>query len=165
MAASVEASSEHSIGRAFFTKAKEKNASLSGVENFSALPGLGVQGDVNGKTVAVGGPQLLATKGIAIPQSLKDKIVGAESNGKTINYVFENNTLAGVITSADVVREETKEAVKALKGMGVRVAIAHRRFQSRCEVGRRSAWYHRILRRSIAERQDGEGQGITKGWE
>lgn len=123
MAASVEASSEHSIGRALFTKAKEKNASLSGVENFSALPGLGVQGDVNGKTVAVGGPQLLATKGIAIPQSLKDKIVGAESNGKTINYVFENNTLAGVITSADVVREESKEAVKALKGMGVRVAM------------------------------------------
>jgi Cu2+-exporting ATPase len=123
IAASVEASSEHSIGKALFAKAKEKNISLLEVKNFSALPGLGVQGDVNGKTIMVGGPQLLATKGIAITQTLKDKIVHAESDGKTINYVFENSALAGVITSADVVREESKQAVKELKDMGVRVAM------------------------------------------
>lgn len=124
LAASVEQTSEHSLGRAIVNKAKEKNIGLDNPEQFKAIAGHGVEALLHGKnTVAVGGPRLLEAKKIQIPEELKSKVEQANTDGKTVIYVLEDSAIIGVITIADIIRDESKQAVNQLKAQGVKVAM------------------------------------------
>ena len=121
--ASVEAESEHSIAQAVVTRANNENIRIQKVQNFKAIPGKGVSGNLDGKIILVGGPQLLQTQNISLSDDLKSKVEQAGLEGKTVIHVLTGNQIVGVITTADIIRAESKEAVTQLNELGVRVAM------------------------------------------
>ncbi len=124
LAASVEQTSEHALGRAILSAAKGKNIGLDEPEQFKAIAGHGVEAMLHGKNmVAVGGPRLLEAKQVHIPEELQAKVEQANTDGKTVIYVLEDNAIIGVIAIADVIREESKQAVKELRQQGIKVAM------------------------------------------
>ena len=122
-AASVDAKSEHVVSRAIVTKAKEEGLLLSEVYEFSRLPGKGVEGQVQGQMVMVGGHSLLEALSATVPAELGLSIKAAQDAGKTISFVFRGGTLKGMIVLGDVLREESREAVAQLHKLGVAVAM------------------------------------------
>jgi len=124
LAASVEQTSEHSIGQAILKAAKEKNIGLDEPAQFKAMAGHGVEAVLHGKNVvSVGGPRLLQAKQIPIPEELKINVEQADQDGKSVIYVLEDNVVIGVITIADIIREQSKQAVAQLKKEGIKVAM------------------------------------------
>lgn len=123
LAAAVEHASEHPIARAIVTSAKEKGLQVPQATGFSALSGRGAVGTVNGKVVHVGGPRLIEELKASLPETIKQASVQASSDGKTVVYVIEDAKVQGAIMLADVIREESKEAVADLHAMGKRVAM------------------------------------------
>ncbi|MBI4992026.1 MAG: heavy metal translocating P-type ATPase [Candidatus Harrisonbacteria bacterium] len=122
-AASVDNRSEHFASKAIVKEAERLGVELLPVENFERLPGKGVRGVVKSITVAVGGEKILKEFKAEIPEELKSQILDLARQGKTINYVIIGDQPAGVIVLADIIREESKEAVKELKNLGVRTAM------------------------------------------
>lgn len=104
LAASVEQHSEHSIAKAIVAEARKKNIELFEVKDFKAMPGKGVRGVVNGQE-------------INILQASEDK--GPHTR---VEVLIEKDKL-GEIALEDVVREESREAIKALHGMGIKTAM------------------------------------------
>lgn len=124
LAASVEQTSEHSLGLAIVNAAKGNNIELDNAEQFKSMAGHGVEALLHGKNiVSVGGPRLLEAKKVNVPEELKTKVNQADIDGKTVIYVLEDNAIIGAITIADVIREESKEAVSKLKSEGIKVAM------------------------------------------
>lgn len=124
LAASVEQTSEHALGKAIVNFAKENNISLDNPKQFKAITGHGVEALLHGKNiVSVGGPRLLESKNIQIPEELSTKVNQADIDGKTVIYVLEDKAIVGVITIADIIREESKQAVSQLKREGIKVAM------------------------------------------
>jgi Cu2+-exporting ATPase len=121
-AASIEAESEHPMGRAVVSKAKENKISFTKAEKFLAIPGKGVQAVLNGKTVTIGGPQLLQSMAVNLGD-LRSKADQAGKEGKTVIYVLEDKKIIGVITLADLIRDESEKAISDLKNFGIRVAM------------------------------------------
>jgi Cu2+-exporting ATPase len=123
MAAAVETDSEHPIARAIVTSAKEKGFRISQASNFSALAGRGAKATVAGNTIYVGGPRLIEELHVTISEAIKQAEIQASKDGKTVVYVVQDKTVVGAIMLADVIREESKEAVATLHAMGKRVAM------------------------------------------
>ena len=116
-AAALEMNSEHPIARGIVTAAEEKQVPKLEVTNFKAIPGKGVEGIINGKHVLVVGPGYLREKGIEVTN---EKIKVLAGQGKTVVYLIVDNKLAGAIALADIIREESKVAIKRLKDMGIK---------------------------------------------
>lgn len=123
IAAAVEAPSEHPIARAIVQTAKQQGHRIPRSSAFAALPGRGAKASVSGKTVHVGGPRLVEELGARLPDTLKTASSQASHEGKTVIYVVQAGTVRGAIMLADVIREESKEAVAMLQGIGKRVAV------------------------------------------
>lgn len=122
-AASVESLSEHPIAKAIVSKAVEKTIFFEHASNFAAISGQGAQGTAEGKKVFVGNFKLLKDKNLKLPDDLSKNIEQAGKDGKTVVFVFTEKKLLGVITVADLIREESRQAVAELIKSGVRVAI------------------------------------------
>lgn len=112
-AASLEKYSEHPIGKGIVSSAKETLEA----EDFTAIPGKGVQGKINEKTVEIVSPGYLKEKNISVNN---EKIEKLSKQGKTIVFLIIENEIAGAIALADIIRQESKEAVKELKNMGIK---------------------------------------------
>jgi heavy metal translocating P-type ATPase len=122
-AASVEAASEHPIGRAVALAAEERDLELLPVTGFESEAGLGVRGVVDGVTVLVGKPDYLASNGISIEPAMVEVIEGLESQGKTVFAGGWEGAARGVLAVADSVRPTSAEAIGALAAMGVQTAM------------------------------------------
>lgn len=123
IAGSVEQASEHGLGVAIVNYAKQKGVELFEIDQFNAIAGHGVQGVLKTKNVAVGGLRLLTIKNVVVPEELQLKTAQADIDGKTVVYVLEENKVIGAMTIADVIREESSEAIQKLKAMGIKVAM------------------------------------------
>jgi Cu2+-exporting ATPase len=113
LAASVEAHSEHPIARGIVSAAP----STIPVREFRAFPGKGVRGVVNGRLIEVVSPAYLSEKGMTCED---ERIKVLAEQGKTVVFVLVDGSLHGAVALADIIRAESKEAVAALKGMGVK---------------------------------------------
>ncbi len=111
-AASLESYSEHPIAKGVVNSAKE----TFDVENFKSIPGKGIQGKINTKNVEVVSPGYLKELNLDISNEKIDKLL---SEGKTIVFVIIEGQLKGVLALADIIREESREAIKEFKDMGV----------------------------------------------
>ncbi|MBZ2164534.1 heavy metal translocating P-type ATPase [Methanobacterium sp. VT] len=111
-AASLESYSEHPIAKGVVNSAKE----TFDVEDFKSIPGKGIQGKINTKNVEVVSPGYLKELNIDIPNEKIDKLL---SEGKTIVFVIIDRELKGALALADIIREESKEAIKEFKDMGI----------------------------------------------
>jgi P-type Cu2+ transporter len=123
LAAAIEKESEHPIARAIVTSAKERKRNIPQATSFSALSGRGAKATVAGNTVHVGGPRMIEELQATISETVKKASAQASKEGKTVVYVIEGKKVRGAIMLADVIREESKEAVANLHNMGKRVAM------------------------------------------
>jgi len=113
-AASLESESEHPIAQGIVKSSNDKYE----LKDFNSIPGKGAEGKVNGKDVKVVSPGYLEENKIEIKQ--KEKIEQLSRQGKTVVFLLVDNKLTGAITLADIIREESKEAIKQLKEVGIK---------------------------------------------
>ena len=123
LAAAVDSHSEHYVSKAIVKKAKENDSKLPDMKNFERLPGKGVRGIVGSDTITAGGAALLNDFKPSINENLQKEMETEGQKGKTIIYAFRNNDLLGVIALNDLIRKESREAVKNLQESGIRVAM------------------------------------------
>lgn len=112
-AAAVESNSEHPIANGILKKTSGKWQ----VKDFNSIPGKGAEGNVNGKSVRVVSPGYLKEKNIKPNDNRIDKLL---EQGKTVVFVMIDEQLKGAIALADIIREESKQAIARLKAMGIR---------------------------------------------
>jgi len=120
LVASIDALSEHPIAHAVASEAKTRGLPLLAAKNYTALKGRGAKASVGGKETMVGGPALLRDLKLAVPASLAGYVKDAGAKGHTIIFAIQDGNVLGAIALADVVRKESKEAVRALKALGIR---------------------------------------------
>jgi heavy metal translocating P-type ATPase len=123
LAGSVEAASEHPIGKAVALGAEERDVELSTPTDFMALQGQGAVGTVGGVEVTVGKAKLMAERGVQIPNRYAEAMERIEIAGNTAFLVGWNGAVQGTIGVADTVRASSAEAVSALKAMDVEVIM------------------------------------------
>ncbi|MEU2392031.1 heavy metal translocating P-type ATPase [Streptomyces sp. NPDC007369] len=119
LAGALEHASEHPIARAIAAGAAERAGALPVPQSFGNLAGLGVQGVVEGHTVLVGRPRLLADRSIPLPAGLAEAKAAAEAEGSTAVLVAWDGAARGVLTVADAVKETSAEAVSRLRALGL----------------------------------------------
>ena len=123
MAASVNSASEHPLAKAMVEEARRERLSLLAVKDFERLPGKGAKAEVEGHEVRVGNDALLNEAGASIPLEHQPQIAQLSGQGKTVIHVMTEGKLVGSIALADVIREESREAIRSLKRLGVKVAM------------------------------------------
>jgi P-type Cu2+ transporter len=122
LAASVNSYSEHPIAKAIVKQAQREDIKLFEVKNFQRLAGKGAQADINNQTVSVGSPQLMEDFGVKIVDQ-RDKLDELSEQGKTVIFVIKEKELIGIIALADVIREESRQAVHQLHELGVKTVM------------------------------------------
>lgn len=121
LAGALEHASEHPIAQAIAAGAADRTATpLPSPDSFTAVPGLGVRGTVEGHQVLAGRPSLLADAGIVLAPPLADAMAGAASQGRTAVAVAWDGEARGVLEVADAVKENSAAAVAELRALGLR---------------------------------------------
>ena len=121
-AASLEKKSEHPLAKAIVEYGEEKNFTVSVVDNFKAVPGNGLTGTLNEETL-IGGNLLFIEKSLSISEKIKHSAEQLASAGKTPLFFAKDNHLLGIIAVADVIKEDSPQAIKELKAMGIHVVM------------------------------------------
>ncbi|MFF3322152.1 heavy metal translocating P-type ATPase [Streptomyces sp. NPDC002889] len=119
LAGALEHASEHPVARAVATDAVEKAGPLPVPEDFANVPGLGVQGVVEGHDVLVGREQLLTERALGLPADLARAKAQAEAAGRTAVVVAWDGTARAVLEIADAVKETSPEAIRRLRALGL----------------------------------------------
>ena len=115
-ASSLEGRAEHPIARALIEIAEERGLPVYDVKHFHLIPGEGIEGQVEGRHLKIVSPNYLRQHGIARDAKLE----GLMHQGKTVVVLLEDDRPLGALALADIVRKESREAVNALKSMGIR---------------------------------------------
>ncbi len=123
IAAGIEGDSEHIIAEAISKYAQEKHIQSAPVSNFESLAGRGVKGHVNGAAYFAGGPRLLEQLGWSVPDTLQASKHKAEDAGQSVIYLANEKGVIALFAIADVIREESRQAVKQLHNLGLKVAM------------------------------------------
>ncbi len=123
LAAAVEASSEHPIGRAIVSEAKSRGLKKARASKFSALAGRGVQATVAGRVLIVASGRVLTERSLVLAPELVHSSRELGATGATLVYLIAGDDVLGMLALADTVRPESLEAVLALQKRGVRVAM------------------------------------------
>ena len=118
----LEKKSEHPLAKAIVEYGEEKNFTVPVVDNFQAVPGNGLTGTLNNKTLT-GGNLLFIEKSLSISEKIKHSAEQLASAGKTPLFFAKDNRLLGIIAVADVIKEDSSQAIKELKAMGIHVVM------------------------------------------
>ena len=118
----LEQHSEHPIAKSILNSCKEKGINVPKVDNFQSITGKGIQGEFKKKTILVGNERLLLDSKIETG-SFKLKANELRQQGSTVIYIAYDNKLLGVIAVADLIKESTPDAIKALKESGIKVVM------------------------------------------
>ncbi len=123
LTAAIEGDSEHMIAQGIRQAAQERKVSLPKVSNFEALKGRGIRASYEGKMVYVGGPNLLKMLKLEPDDTLAQFTQQAGDKGQAVVYLVYERQLVAALALADVIRPESKQAVKRLHDLGVEVAM------------------------------------------
>jgi len=123
MAAAVERESEHPIAQGIVSTAAERKLTLPQISNFSSTAGQGVEADVGGRRIALGGPAMLGKTGVQLPQELGAAVERASSRGQASITMLRDGAAVAVLVVADAIRPESREAVDQLHAQGIRVIM------------------------------------------
>ena len=128
IAASAEKGSEHPLGEAIVKSAEEKSLQFKNIDEFKAIPGHGIEVKIEGKDILLGNKKLMNDKVVKCTEASdsSDLFVKGEilsEQGKTLMYVSIDNSIAGIIAVADIVKPSSKKAIESLHNMGIKVAM------------------------------------------
>ncbi|WP_326691413.1 heavy metal translocating P-type ATPase [Streptomyces sp. NBC_01795] len=123
LAGALEGASEHPIARAVAKGATQRYGALPAPEDFANVPGLGVQGIVEGHAVLVGREKLLRDRAMELPAELAQAKAAAEQAGRTAIAVAWDGTARAVLEVADAIKPTSAEAVRRLRGLGLRPVL------------------------------------------
>ncbi len=122
LAASLENKSEHPLAGAVIRKAREKNIPVVEAYDFEAFAGNGLSGTVNGKKLIGGSVRFISEK-IKIPDEITAIADKLSEKGKTPILFAADGSFAGMLAAADVIKEDSPQAVRELREMGIRVVM------------------------------------------
>jgi Cu2+-exporting ATPase len=151
LAAAVEQESEHPVARAITAAARERGE-VPGSSGFRALPGRGVEANVEGADVAVGGPAMLRDLGIAPPPELTEEYRG---RGASVLHVVRDGVVLGALALEDEPRPESRQAVAQLRERGVRVAMITGDAQQVADAVARDLGVDEVFAEVLPEDKDG----------
>ncbi|OGO34109.1 MAG: copper-translocating P-type ATPase [Chloroflexi bacterium RBG_16_57_11] len=123
VAAAIEGDSEHTIARGIRSSAESRGLVIPQVADFEAIQGRGVRASWQGLVVSVGGPRLLESMNLTLPEPLSGFERAASTRGQSIVHLVVDAKPAASFALADMVREESQEAVERLHTMGLEVAM------------------------------------------
>lgn len=121
-AASLEQKSEHPLAKAILRRAEKLHIETKEVEGFQAVAGNGLQGNIEGKKI-YGGNARFIQNFLEIPDQVNQEAGRYAAQGKTPIYFASESILLGVIAVADVIKEESREAIRQLQNMGIQVVM------------------------------------------
>ncbi len=122
LAYALEKKSEHPLARAILSLAEERKLRVGDVSGFKALPGNGLEGELDGALLR-GGNRSFISSHTTISPSIVSQSEGLADEGKTPLFFSRDGQLAGVIAVADVIKEDSPQAVKELQNMGIHVVM------------------------------------------
>jgi Cu2+-exporting ATPase len=123
LAAGLERDSEHPIARAIVKSAEERKLPVPSSADFEYMTGLGVRAEVDGRRLAGGGPNLLASLNISPEPALRGAMERAAARGQTTVYLIEGNRVLAAFAVADAIRPESFDAVRELHEKGIEVVM------------------------------------------
>jgi Cu2+-exporting ATPase len=123
IAAGVEAESEHPIARGIVQTAVERKLDVPRADEFRALTGMGIAASVASIEYRMGGPLLLQVEETQVPDTLRKAAEAAATRGQVAIYLLRGGKALAVFAVADAIREESREAVRALHERGIKVAM------------------------------------------
>ena len=170
LASSVEKVSEHPLAQAIVEGAQARKLELAEVKDFEAIPGHGVSAKVEDKRILIGNLKLMNRENIALGspstgsgQSLEEKSKSLADDGKTPMFIALDDRAAGIIAVADTVKEDSAEAIKALKGMGIEVVMITGDNRRTAEAIARKVGVTRVLAEVLPEDKASEVQRLQVG--
>jgi Cu+-exporting ATPase len=170
LAASVERSSEHPLAEAIVEGAKTKGIALSEPSAFEAVPGHGVIATVDGRRVVLGNLKMMQREK-AILGDLEQKATVLADDGKTPMFVAVDSQAAGIVAVADTVKEDSAEAIAALKKMGIEVVMITGDNQRTAQAIARKVGVERVLAEVLPEDKaknvqllQAEGSTMLRHW-
>ena len=122
IAASVEAKSEHPLAKAIMERAKKDEIAIAELTDFSAVVGNGLTATLAGKMIKAGNLAFVS-KFVKVSDDMRAKAVEFSKEGKTPLFFAADDRLCGIIAVADTIKEDSPEAVRQLKNMGIRVVM------------------------------------------
>jgi Cu+-exporting ATPase len=123
MAASLDQGSEHPLASAIVAAARERKRHLDKAENFESGSGIGVQGQVAGKQLALGNTALMQQLNIAM-DALKEQAEALRTEGASVMHLAVDGKLAGLLAVSDPIKASSMEALQTLKASGIRIVMA-----------------------------------------
>ena len=121
LAGSAEKGSEHPLGEAIVKGAQEKELEFKKIDKFEAIPGHGIEVNIDNKDILLGNKKLMVDRNINI--TLQDESDRLANEGKTPMFMTIDNKLAGIVAVADTVKESSEAAIKKIHDMGIEVAM------------------------------------------
>ncbi|HEX9132992.1 MAG TPA: heavy metal translocating P-type ATPase [Ktedonobacteraceae bacterium] len=122
LAATVERNSEHPLASAIVEGAKAQGIPLAEAMKFNAIPGHGVEADIDGRHVLLGNSKLMETRNVPLGRLVLESQRLAD-DGKTPMYIAVDGMAAGIVAAADTVKEESAGAIAAFKRLGLEVVM------------------------------------------
>ena len=121
LAASLEEASQHPLAQAIVKRASEAGLEIQTVENFQALHGKGVSGQINGKQVLLGNAKML--DGMNISSTYQERLEELEKEAKTVVFLAVDNEIKGLLALQDIPKENAKLAISQLKKRGLKTVM------------------------------------------
>ena len=123
IAASVESQSEHPLARAIVESAKKEKIELGNVTDFQSTTGGGVAGNLDGQTILIGKEKFLADSNVRFPEELTKEVHRLQERAETTVWVAANGKAVGVLEIADPIKPTSREAVRELHEMGLKIIM------------------------------------------
>jgi len=155
LAASAEHNSEHPLGEAVVKAALEKKLGLSPSSDFNAIPGQGIEAVVEGKKLSLGNLKLMKEQGFSL-NGLEKEAAELLEGGKTVMFLGRDSQVAGIIALADTLKPGAREALQALRKMGIETAMLTGDNRRTAEAIAREAGIDRVLAEVLPEHKAGE---------
>ena len=143
-AAAAERSSEHPLGEAIARKARESAFILPEAKNFRALEGLGIEAEIDDRSVLIGNEKLMEQRGI-VSSPLFEKARALSLEAKTPVYLAVDGQLAGLLAIADPLKDDSPRAVERLKRLGLDVIMLTGDNRRTAEAIARKAGIERVI--------------------
>jgi Cu+-exporting ATPase len=152
LVASAENASEHPLAEAIVRKAREEGISLASPETFTAIPGRGIQAEVEGYSVLFGNLELIEERGMSgITPKVQATATGIAAEGRTALYLAVNGAVEAVVGIADQIKAEAAQTIARLKKMGLHVIMLTGDHQATAEAIAKQAGIDEVIAQVLPE--------------